>query len=173
VKTQNGIKVSKTLQSLDCRGCTTIILCATESLKHVAKRMSAVSSSHVSTQLSVGLRNVCHICHGSPVTCTAMEYWLCHKDQYPSYEFASSGTRPRLGSCISDVHLTHFQLTREKASLECRVFWSQTWSIYINCCDSKLPTNTDCVCLIMLRWLDWQFCHITMNLSKTILSFAK
>jgi len=36
---------------------------ATEALKRVAKRLPAVPCFHVPTQLSVGLRNVCHICH--------------------------------------------------------------------------------------------------------------
>ena len=101
--TKQNRKVSKPLRSLVCRGCTATISCATEALKHVAKCLSVVPCSYVPTQLSVGLRNVCHICHGPPVTCTAMGYWLCHKGQYPSFKFASSGTRPRVGSCISDV----------------------------------------------------------------------
>jgi len=32
-----------------------------------------------------------------------MEYWLCSEDQYLSFKFASSGNRPRLISCISDI----------------------------------------------------------------------
>ena len=43
MKTQNGMKkVSKPLQLLDCRGCTATVSCATEAVKHEAKRLSAV-----------------------------------------------------------------------------------------------------------------------------------
>jgi len=104
MKTQNGMKKFSNHFGRWTAEDALLLYRASEALYHVAKCLSAVPCSHISTPLSVGLTNVCHICHGPPVTCTAMEYWLCHKDQYPSFKLASSGTQPGLGSCISHVH---------------------------------------------------------------------
>jgi len=59
---------SKPIWSSDCSGFTSTVLFATEALKHVAKCLSGVPSSHIPTQLSVGLSNVSHMCDGPPVT---------------------------------------------------------------------------------------------------------
>ena len=134
--TKRNEQANKPLRLLNSRGCTANVSCATEAFKHVAKRLSAFPSSHVPTQLSVGLRNVCHICHGPWLS--QVQPWntgYVTKISIPVSSFsalaldlvsasASPAYTEHIFSVSSDV--TARKRNRTQASLECRVFWSQT-----------------------------------------------
>ena len=145
--TKRNERVSEPLRSLDCRGCTATLSCATEALKPVAKCLSAVPT--FPPRLSVGLRNVCRIRHGPPVTCSLQPWnigWVIKISNSVSSLSAvavdlvsapaSQTYNEHIISISSDV--TSSKRNHTQASLECRVFEVKLDVSNMNCCDSKL-----------------------------------